>query len=394
MSDNLRILMVIEALATGGAEWAFVRLANALAAGHEVTAYVPFACSSTPALMGAFDKRVSVVSLPLPHRWFHRLLYKVTLLFPALKLEQRIHSWVLGLLHRSKQFSVVNPHLRGATMMCCAAFKNESVPIVETDHGDYAFLASKDHALECNKLLFERLDGMVCPAGSNEARIKRLPWKSTLASTVIPNAVEKPSTESLKKDQPFTFGLIARGIPEKGWAEALAAFRLLRQRVGIPLRLLFVGDGDFLHQLRHEVAADEGVVFAGYQASVEAWVAQCDVGLLPSFFAAESLPNTIIECQVKGKPVIATRIGGIPEMIQDSGILVPLDATTGRADIDALAAAMQSMVADSSMRESFARAAREEARRYAPENVGNLYRAFFEHVIRSMTASKLEKRLS
>ena len=268
--------------------------------------------------------------------------------------------------------------------MACKAFRNEPLPIVETDHGDYALLKKEDPEMRRHQLLLDRVDAIVCPSRANETLVRSLPWRTNLQTTVIPYAI--PGTRVIASDQqrPFTFGMVSRGIAEKGWAEALSAFRLLKQRVPVPVRLLFVGEGEYLSTLKHDVGNDEGVMFAGYQASPDEWVAQFDVGLLPSYFAAESLPNAVIECLVQGKPVIATQVGGIPEMLEHEGepcgISVPLERATGRADVSALADAMKRVLEEEDVRVEYATRALRASRRYAPEHCSEIYVDFFSNV--------------
>lgn len=387
MFSHMNLLMVIPALDAGGAEWAFVRQANALSASHAVTAYVPYACDSRPALMSAFESNVRVVSLPLPHASFHRVLYKLTLLFPRLALEQRLHRAVLGLLHRLERFQVVNSHLHSGTRLACDAFADDSVKIVETDHGDYALLKKEDPSLQRHAAVFARLDGVVCPSQANLDFIRDMPWRSGCRRTVIPYAapcVQVDAKPRVTDSECFTFGLVARGVAEKGWAEALAAFRLLRASGCMKTRLLFVGDGPEIRRLRADVSVDEGVEFTGYQPDISASMARCDVGLLPSYFTAESLPNVIIEFQAQGKPVIATLVGGIPEMLvhdgQPSGIVIPISSSTGRADVAALALAMRRMMEDSDLCSRAAVSARAAFARYSPERCSMAYTRFFEEV--------------
>jgi glycosyltransferase involved in cell wall biosynthesis len=149
-------------------------------------------------------------------------------------------------------------------------------------------------------------------------------------------------------------------------------------------RLLFVGDGPEIRRLRTEVSVDESVEFTGYQPDISASMARCDLGLLPSYFTAESLPNVIIEFQAQGKPVIATQVGGIPEMLvhdgQPCGIIIPISPSTGRADVAALASAMRRMMEDSDLCNRAAVSARAAFARYSPERCSMAYTRFFEEV--------------
>lgn len=82
------------------------------------------------------------------------------------------------------------------------------------------------------------------------------------------------------------------------------------------------------------------VVFAGYRNDVPALIAGCDVFCLPS--TAEGLPLVILEAMAQGKPVVASSVGGTPELVVhgETGLLVP------PADIDALCGALAALLTD------------------------------------------------
>jgi glycosyltransferase involved in cell wall biosynthesis len=102
------------------------------------------------------------------------------------------------------------------------------------------------------------------------------------------------------------------------------------------LRVLFAGDGERERELRREVADRElegAVQFLGFRSDIPALLAASDLVVLPS--RAEALPTVLLEAAAAGRPVVATRVGGIPEVVQDgrTGLLVPPDdaAALGRA---------------------------------------------------------------
>ena len=387
MANPLNILMVIPSLPVGGAEWAFVRLASALAQEHRVTVYVPYRCDSATALVKALNG-VTRLSLPIPHPLIHRAFYKLSLLlqrvWPAFDLEQRLHSLVLRLLHRFSGFDVVNPHLRSGTMMACHAFRQLPVPIVETDHGDYALLMREDPELMRHQLLMQRVDAVICPSSHNAVLIALLPWNPGFQHAVIPNSMPASMSSEARTDPTFTFGMVARGVQEKGWIEAIAAFRQLRQRLTTPMRLVLVGGGAFMEELARTVGNDDTITFTGYQEHPADWITSFDVGLLPSHFAGESLPYAIIECLTLGKPVIATAVGGVPEMLDSPdgpcGILIPLAEDTGCADVNALAEAMHRLAADPRLLETMATRARKASLRYDATTCSRACATFFRHI--------------
>ena len=102
-----------------------------------------------------------------------------------------------------------------------------------------------------------------------------------------------------------------------------------RQRKSLPdLRLTLVGDGPDREALLDQARAldlSEAVEFAGYlsQTEVAALLAYADCLVLPSF--AEGVPVVLMEAMAARLPVIATRVGGVSELVEDgvSGLLVP-----------------------------------------------------------------------
>lgn len=118
---------------------------------------------------------------------------------------------------------------------------------------------------------------------------------------------------------------VGRLVAEKGLRELLEACRTLsaaRPR----LRLVLVGEGPMRDEIASRLASDPSlqVTLAGAQppAEVARWMTASDLVTLPSY--SEGHPNVLVEALACGRPVVATPVGGIPEVVDaDSGILVP-----------------------------------------------------------------------
>ncbi len=154
------------------------------------------------------------------------------------------------------------------------------------------------------------------------------------------------------------FGIVARLSEEKGHTILVDAFGLL-YRQHPQTRLLVVGDGPLLDSVKAKVAQsglDEAIIFTGLQRNVPAFLAMMQVFVLAS--TRESFPLAAREAMAAGKPVIAPRIGGCPEVVehQTTGLLFP------SRDVGALAAAMTALL-DAEVRERFSLSARERVER-------------------------------
>ena len=117
--------------------------------------------------------------------------------------------------------------------------------------------------------------------------------------------------------------------------EALAQMKMHSGGAGLPL-IIIEGTGSCENALKDYVAARDlgnDVVFTGSDPDIFNFMNAMDAIALPSI-AQEDFPNVVIEAMSLGKPVIATRVAGIPEQIEDmtSGLLVEPRDSRGLAD--------------------------------------------------------------
>jgi glycosyltransferase involved in cell wall biosynthesis len=132
----------------------------------------------------------------------------------------------------------------------------------------------------------------------------------------------------------FAVGWIGRMTAVKRTDDVLVAFRRLRDS-GIDACLCMVGDGPDRTQLErraHELGVVRDTLFLGYQEDVAPYYAAFDALVLPS--GNEGTPVSAIEALAAGRPVVATRVGGVPDVVRDGtdGFLVEVGATDDLAD--------------------------------------------------------------
>ncbi len=147
-------------------------------------------------------------------------------------------------------------------------------------------------------------------------------------------------------------GVVARLEPEKGHPTLLEAWPLVLRAVP-DVYLLIVGEGsrrEALEAQARDLHIAHRVVFTGRRDDVPAVTAALDVAVLPSYREAQGL--SILEAMALSRPVVASNVGGIPEMITDgvTGLLVPPH------DADALAAAIVRLLRDHPFADTLGRA--------------------------------------
>lgn len=382
----MKILMITPDLDSGGAQLAMTRLAAGLAGSHEVTVY----SMTRPSRDNLLRKELRRAGAGVFSGPFRGLVGRVA---RRLSLLDGIHRRRLQGLRRKRGIQVVNSHQAEAERLACEAFATTDIPLIGTDHGCYRALLKPVSGLgkkEDYVEVFRRSDGLVCLSQSNLEVAARHSWKPGFRTWKIYNGYPLPSAASIARQEsnrdPFVFGMIARGIPEKGWAEAVAAFQRVRANVSREVILRLAGTGPGLDKVLREFTFEQlkGVEFLGHVDDVPSLLRGLDAGLLPTWFELESLPNTIVEYLAHGIPVVTSPAGGIPEMLETSsglaGLLVPMDASTGRVDVNLLAAAMERLATDEDFRRSLAQKGLEAARKFDLARAVSEYAKVFHEV--------------
>ncbi len=147
----------------------------------------------------------------------------------------------------------------------------------------------------------------------------------------------------------------------------------------VPARLVMVGDGPerpVAAELAERLGLADRVLFLGKHASVDELLACADVFLLPS--ENESFGLAALEAMASGAPVVASRAGGLPEVVEDgeSGFLHDV------GDVDGMAASAVRILSDEAVHARVAEAGRARAvERFSADAVVPRYEAFYESVI-------------
>jgi glycosyltransferase involved in cell wall biosynthesis len=208
-----------------------------------------------------------------------------------------------------------------------------------------------------DRLVLRRADRIVAVAGSMKALLVRH-GVAAQKIRVVHNAIDPGeavpgvSGEEIRRRNGFApdqlvIGVIGRLNPEKGQMIFLQAMEKAA-RVVPGAKALIIGDGQdrpMLERFCLERGLSERVLFLGYQERIADYYQILDLLVLPSL--SEGLPNTVLEAMSFGVPVLATAVGGVPEIIENgNGRMVPPN------DPEALAAGMIELLGDGALRQA------------------------------------------
>ena len=177
----------------------------------------------------------------------------------------------------------------------------------------------------------------------------------------------------------FVVGWVGRMTAVKDAGTVLQIVRALRRR-GVDAALCMVGDGpdrDRLEQLAHDLEIARSCFFVGYQADVAGFYRLFDAFLLPS--VNEGTPVSAIEALAAATPVVATSVGGVPDVVRDGvdGYLVSM------GDVEGAAKKLAALAADPELRDRLGSSGRARVlSRYSVarlvDDIDRLYRSLLE----------------
>ena len=262
---------------------------------------------------------------------------------------------------RDEHVDIVHTHLKHADLVGGLAARLAGVPSVSTLHV-IDIPTSRMHRLRVKAAIVGRrfLSSAVIALSSAQRRWYAQYAGSAAPIVVLPNGVVEPQ---VTRDRAVIRGEI--GIPddrllavcaslmrpEKGHADLVEAVRLLP--ADVPLVVALAGDGPLLADIRSTVDSDpvlgERIRLLGFRSDVPDLIAASDFVVQPSL--EDALPTSLISSLAGARPIVATNVGGIPDIVGPGcGLLVgagrPAALSSGmahmatmiRTDADALAA--------------------------------------------------------
>lgn len=367
--ESLRVAMVCYSMRSGGGETFPIYLANCLY------------------LQGV---EVSLVNYELEEREEAIL----SLVEPGLPVYHLSNTGYAAYLFQNLQPDIIHTHQATVDYAVARLLGDKSIPgrQIITLHGMYEVIAKED----CQRTIaatYPVCSRYVYIADKNlkrflEQQVTTLQEIADSGKFVkLPNGlptteITPVSRESLGIDkEDFVLVLASRAIREKGWREAMEACRLAAEGCGRRVQLVLLGDGPCKEEL--EKLQYDKVHFVGMVSNVKDYFAMGDVGLLPSFYSGESFPLVLIECFMAGRPVIATDIGEVKNMLgeegNEAGIMISLSEE--KVDVKELAGAIVRLEQDSAFYRKCKELAKRRASDFAIEGVAKQYLTVYRQAL-------------
>jgi len=275
-------------------------------------------------------------------------------------------------LLRAGAVDLVHAHGQDAAILAAAACRVSSLPLVITRHVLEEPEDSWRERARARLTLraFRHADVPVAVSHATAARLSRLSRRSVGDIRVLHNGIDvdtysapkpEPARQALRHELSLPSDARLVLLPAvmragKGHDSLLDAVPAIVDRVP-RVHILLAGTGELENRLRARAAGhDHRVHFLGHRTDMPELMAGCDLVVLPSM--AEALPTVLMEAAAAARPVVATRVGGVPEVVEDggTGLLVP------PGDPAALAGAITALLMDRPRARAFGERARTVAR--------------------------------
>lgn len=227
------------------------------------------------------------------------------------------------------------------------------LPWVPFLHGDTAEDLKVRCYFQLEKFFVRKADAIITVSDAMRQEMLGRGFSSykvhAVRNAIDPSLFDSVSTECTSRDflrlhglNGFgpVIGIIGRMSPEKGHSVFLEAFPRVLAKVP-NARAVFLGTGQEEARLRNicvEKGLQNHVHFIGFQEDIAAWYPILDLVVLPSL--SEGLPNVAMEAMLFSKPIVATVVGGVPEVVED-GVTGKMVSAGNASDLaDAIADVM------------------------------------------------------
>lgn len=377
MKRSLNILIAIESFWDGGAEMFAIRLANEISLNCNVcfVELYPYKCKPKKQVRLIDSSRIHLFQIGknIFGDWLYRKRKNSSnrLFHFLIILQEKLTKFQVKCILKKYKINVVNSHSWDTDLYFANLKDSFDYNLVSTFHGHYEFLKNRRDDFERNtSFILSRVNSVIYTSSKHIETLDNFICPQVVRHKIFYGTALTISSRPTiyKKDEVLRIVMVARGIIEKGWEQAILTVLALSDLYPAKIELDLFGEGAYLDYLKSKYQYDN-IQFHGYIEDVKSVICNSHIGILPTYYSAESLPNSVIEYLVCGKPVISTKVGAIEEMIDVNGKSAGkcLDISSGIADVDDLILTLEDYIINPDQVEKHSYLALEAAKKFTME---------------------------
>ena len=233
---------------------------------------------------------------------------------------------ILNVIKRGN-YDIIHVHLFPADIFVAISslFLPKRIKFIFSEHNDYNRRRSIKFFKVIDSFTYSRYDKIVCVSKQVEKALIMWCPKTSCKVIVIKNAIPVSDKSNFEGEKLYDIIFVGRLEKQKGVNILLKAIQILEEKYHRSLRVAIVGDGSLMNDLKElalQYDINEYTYFLGVRKDVLELMRKAFIFVLPSRW--EGFGLVLLEAMSVGVPIIATKVGGIPEVIEDGkdGILV------------------------------------------------------------------------
>jgi len=362
INKKIKVLEVINSLKIGGAELLLRNFVMEARKNNQYTVDVCtlYATNDAKNIEEIKKKNVRIWSLDLKNKYNPSSIMKIKNII------------------KREQYDIIHVHLfpSSAIVAFSSLFLPNNIPYIFTEHSVFNKRRSVKVFKIIDSMIYSRYSKIICISRQVQSSLVKWMPEAKEKTEVIPNGIPIHSTfiaEQLIKKYDILF--VGRLIRQKGIRFLLEAVNIFQNKYKKCIRVAIVGGGPLEKELKkmcEKLNINDSVIFLGFQRDIDQIMKSSKVFVLPS--RCEGFGIVLLEAMKNKLPIIATNVGGIPEIITNGheGILVPKESPKILAD------SINRILEDSELRDQFIQNAYKKVQdhysieRYA-HNMFNLY---------------------
>lgn len=272
-----------------------------------------------------------------------------------------------------KEYDVVHAHLVHSLYLCSMAARGLKTKLVYTEHSTSNNRRGKSFVRPIEKFIYNRYAKLISISQQTQDALQDWLQSKDDRFVVINNGVDTNAFASIHREViPKSLIMVSRFAYSKDQETVIRA--MIQIDKGATLRL--VGDGENTKHciaVAKEYGVEDRVSFLGARADVADLIAESYIGIQSSNW--EGFGLTAVEIMACGKPVVATKVDGLKQIVEGAGELFPV------GNVDALAEIINHLLKDEQYYKKISAKCKERAQQYDINKMVSLYISLYEDVI-------------